>query len=104
MELPEVRSYQPKPLPVESKRYAKLPFGRYWEAMATTDSQTEHVSDAEAALLDAELFVKYHAPERAIKCARYPDARRYAGLAQRERSRLSAVFAPSPTMLRRRLK
>jgi hypothetical protein len=29
--------------------------------------QTEHVSDIEAALLDAELFMKYQAPDRAIK-------------------------------------
>jgi tetratricopeptide (TPR) repeat protein len=35
--------------------------------MAVTDSQTEHVSEIEAALLDAELFLKYQAPERAIK-------------------------------------
>jgi tetratricopeptide (TPR) repeat protein len=35
--------------------------------MAITDSQTEHVSEVEAALLDAELFIKYQAPERAIK-------------------------------------
>lgn len=35
--------------------------------MAVTDSQTEHVSEVEAALLDAELFMKYHAPERAVK-------------------------------------
>ena len=35
--------------------------------MAVTDSQTEHVSEVEAALLDAELFMKYQAPERALK-------------------------------------
>ena len=35
--------------------------------MAVTDSQTEHVSEVEAALLDAELFMKYQAPDRAIK-------------------------------------
>lgn len=35
--------------------------------MAVTDSQTEHVSEIEAALLDAELFMKYQAPERAVK-------------------------------------
>jgi len=35
--------------------------------MPVTDSQTEHVSEIEAALLDAELFMKYNAPERAIK-------------------------------------
>jgi uncharacterized protein DUF4388 len=38
--------------------------------MPATDSQTEHVSEIEAALLDAELFMKYQAPERAIKCLR----------------------------------
>ena len=35
--------------------------------MTATDSQTEHVSEIEAALLDAELFMKYQAPDRAIK-------------------------------------
>lgn len=35
--------------------------------MPVTDSQSEHVSEVEAALLDAELFIKYQAPERAIK-------------------------------------
>jgi tetratricopeptide (TPR) repeat protein len=38
--------------------------------MINTDSTTEHVSEAEAALLDAELFIKYKAPEKAIKCLR----------------------------------
>jgi tetratricopeptide (TPR) repeat protein len=37
------------------------------ESMAITDSQTEHVGEVEAALLDAELFMKYQAPDRAIK-------------------------------------
>jgi tetratricopeptide (TPR) repeat protein len=35
--------------------------------MPVTDSQSEHVSEVEAALLDAELFMKYQAPDRAIK-------------------------------------
>jgi tetratricopeptide (TPR) repeat protein len=35
--------------------------------MAVSDSTSEHVSEIEAALLDAELFIKYNAPERAIK-------------------------------------
>ena len=35
--------------------------------MPVTDSQAEHVSEIEAALLDAELFMKYQAPDRAIK-------------------------------------
>jgi tetratricopeptide (TPR) repeat protein len=38
--------------------------------MIDTDSITEHVGEAEAALLDAELFIKYKAPEKAIKCLR----------------------------------
>src|ERR1700752_3397872 len=38
-----------------------------FHGMPVTDSQTEHVSEVEAALLDAELFMKYQAPERAIK-------------------------------------
>src|SRR5688500_19770091 len=35
--------------------------------MSLMDSQTEHVSEEEAALLDAELFMKYQAADRAIK-------------------------------------
>ncbi len=35
--------------------------------MAGPPSQSEHVSEADTALLDAELFIKYQAPERAIK-------------------------------------
>lgn len=38
--------------------------------MPVTDSQAEHVSEVEAALLDAELFMKYQAADRAIKCLR----------------------------------
>src|ERR1051325_5565464 len=35
--------------------------------MAVTDSSTEHLSEIEAALLDAELFIKYNSPKGAIK-------------------------------------
>ena len=35
--------------------------------MADPSSQPEHVSEVDTALLDAELFIKYQAPERAIK-------------------------------------
>lgn len=35
--------------------------------MADPSSQSEHVSEVDNALLDAELFIKYQAPERAIK-------------------------------------
>ncbi len=34
----------------------------------SSQSKSEHVSEVEAALLDAELFIKYKAPERAMKC------------------------------------
>ena len=37
------------------------------QLVAVTDSQSEHVSEVDSALLDAELFMKYQAPERAIK-------------------------------------
>jgi tetratricopeptide (TPR) repeat protein len=35
--------------------------------MPDPSSQAEHVSDVDTALLDAELFIKYKSPERAIK-------------------------------------
>ncbi|MBC8030697.1 MAG: DUF4388 domain-containing protein [Pyrinomonadaceae bacterium] len=35
--------------------------------MPDLPSQSEHVSEVDSALLDAELFIKYQAPERAIK-------------------------------------
>ncbi len=35
--------------------------------MPNLSSQSEHVSDVDTALLDVELFIKYQAPERAIK-------------------------------------
>ena len=35
--------------------------------MVDTHAETQHVSEVDTALLDAELFVKYKAPERALK-------------------------------------
>ncbi|HEX6729725.1 MAG TPA: hypothetical protein VF074_06930, partial [Pyrinomonadaceae bacterium] len=35
--------------------------------MAISDSQGDHVTEVDSALLDAELFIKYKSPERAIK-------------------------------------
>jgi hypothetical protein len=55
--------------------------------MATTDTQSEHVSEIEAALLDAELFVKYKAPERAIKRLRTALERNSRSIQLRERLR-----------------
>jgi tetratricopeptide (TPR) repeat protein len=55
--------------------------------MAVTDSQAEHLSEVEAALLDAELFVKYKAPERAIKRLRTALEKNPRALPLRERLR-----------------
>ena len=52
-----------------------------------TDSQSEHVSEIEAALLDAELFVKYKAPEKAIKRLKTAIELNSRSLALRERLR-----------------
>ena len=38
-----------------------------FRSMSITDSQTEPVGEVESALLDAELFMKYQSPDRAIK-------------------------------------
>jgi tetratricopeptide (TPR) repeat protein len=35
--------------------------------MANSQSESEHVSDVDTAILDAELFIKYKAPEKAIE-------------------------------------
>ena len=55
--------------------------------MAPTDSQPEHVSEIEVALLDAELFVKYKAPERAIKILRTAIEKNSRSIVLRERLR-----------------
>ena len=59
--------------------------------MPVTDSQSEHVSEVEAALLDAELFLKYQAPERAIK--RLRTALELNGRSIKLRERLREVYA-----------
>ena len=57
--------------------------------MAVSDSQTEHLSDVEAALLDAELFMKYQAPDRAIK--RLKTALEMSGRSIKLRERLREI-------------
>lgn len=59
--------------------------------MPVTEPQSEHVSEVEAALLDAELFLKYQAPERAIK--RLKSALELNGRSIPLRERLREVFA-----------
>jgi hypothetical protein len=41
--------------------------GQILRKMPIKETQSEHIGDIEAALLDAELWMKYRAPERAIK-------------------------------------
>ena len=55
--------------------------------MPLSDSKTEHLNDVEAALLDAELFLKYKAPERAIKRLRTALERSPRSVPLRERLR-----------------
>jgi tetratricopeptide (TPR) repeat protein len=55
--------------------------------MTLSDSKTEHLNEIEAALLDAELFVKYKAHERAIKRLRTALERSPRSLKLRERLR-----------------
>jgi Domain of unknown function (DUF4388) len=59
--------------------------------MAVSDSQAEHISDVEAALLDAELFMKYQAPDRAIK--RLKTALEMSGRSIKLRERLREICA-----------
>src|SRR5712691_6651332 len=51
------------------------------------DKQPEPLGDVSTALLDAELFVKYHAPERAIKRLRTALERSPRSIQLRERLR-----------------
>lgn len=55
--------------------------------MGETPSQPESTSEVDTALLDAELFVKYHAPERAIKRLRTALERAPRSIQLRERLR-----------------
>jgi tetratricopeptide (TPR) repeat protein len=55
--------------------------------MPDPSSQSEHISDADSALLDAELFIKYQAPERAIQRLRAALEGNPRSIAVRERLR-----------------
>ena len=55
--------------------------------MPDPSSKSEHVSDADSALLDAELFIKYQAPDRAIKRLRTALEGNPRSIAVRERLR-----------------
>jgi hypothetical protein len=55
--------------------------------MPNPSSQSEHVSEVDTALLDAELFIKYQAPERAIKRLREALETNPRSILLRERTR-----------------
>lgn len=55
--------------------------------MPTLNSQSENLNEVEAALLDADLFVKYKAPERALKRLRTALERNSRSIPLRERLR-----------------
>jgi hypothetical protein len=55
--------------------------------MVETKSESEHISEVDTALLDAELFMKYRAPERAIKRLRTALERNPRSILLRERLR-----------------
>ena len=59
--------------------------------MADLPSQQEHVSEVDSALLDAELFLKYKAPERAYKRLRAALESNPRSIALRERLREIAI-------------
>lgn len=55
--------------------------------MPMTDSEAEHLNEVEAALLDVELFIKYNAPEKAVKRLRTALERNPRSIQLRERLR-----------------
>ena len=55
--------------------------------MGLSDSQSDHVSEVDSALLDAELFMKYKSPDRAIKRIRTALERNPRSIPLRERLR-----------------
>jgi tetratricopeptide (TPR) repeat protein len=59
--------------------------------MSNLPSQQEHVSEVDSALLDAELFLKYKAPERAYKRLRVALESNPRSIALRERLREIAI-------------
>ena len=55
--------------------------------MPNPDAETDHVSSADAALLDADLFIKYKAPDKAIRCLKTALGRNPRSIEIRERLR-----------------
>lgn len=64
--------------------------------MFKPSSESDHINEADSALLDAELFVKYKAPERAIKRLRAALERNPRSIQLRERLREVAAAHKHP--------
>lgn len=64
--------------------------------MVDASSQSEHVSEIDTALLDAELFLKYQAPERAIKSLREALEGNPRSIPLRERLREICIVQKQP--------
>ena len=61
--------------------------------MVNSQSESEHVSDVDTAILDAELFLKYKAPDKAIERLRTALERNPRSLPLRERLREISITA-----------
>jgi hypothetical protein len=64
--------------------------------MVNPSSQSEHVSEVDTALLDAELFIKYQAPDRAMKTLRTALEGNPRSIALRERMREICIGQKQP--------
>jgi tetratricopeptide (TPR) repeat protein len=64
--------------------------------MVDASSQSEHVSEVDTALLDAELFLKYQAPDRAIKRLREALEGNQRSIPLRERMREVCIVQKQP--------
>lgn len=64
--------------------------------MPDPSSQSEHVSEVDTALLDVELFLKYHAPDRAIKRLRTALEGQPRSIQLRERMREICIGQKQP--------
>ncbi|CAN5820776.1 hypothetical protein BH18ACI4_BH18ACI4_16040 [soil metagenome] len=64
--------------------------------MINPQSESEHVSEVDVAILDAELFVKYNAPEKAMGRLLGELERNPRSLALRERLREISIASKCP--------
>lgn len=68
-------------------------FPNFRPTMVNSQSESEHVSDVDTAILDAELFLKYKAPDKAIERLRTALERNPRSIPLRERLREISITA-----------